>query len=96
MTTTQKIDRVVTNRWLGLPIFIVIMFARVLAWRSPSARGVVTDWANDGISGDGWPVHRQRRVRRGHRGMRGRAFPGRRLMSQNILGEDEESELPCR
>ncbi len=53
MTTTQKIDRVVTNRILGLPIFIVVM--ALVYWLAVSiGGGVVTDWANDGISGDGW------------------------------------------
>ena len=53
LSTTQKIDRVVTNRILGLPIFIAIMF--FVYWLSISiGTGVVTDWANDGISGDGW------------------------------------------
>ena len=53
VSTTQKIDRVVTNRFLGLPIFIVIMF--FVYWLAVSVGGgVVTDWANDGISGDGW------------------------------------------
>ncbi len=53
LTTSQKIDRVVTNRWLGLPIFIVIMF--FVYWLAVTVgTGVVTDWANDGISGDGW------------------------------------------
>ena len=53
MTTTQKIDRVVTNRWLGLPVFVVIM-ALVYYLAISVGTGVVTDWANDGISGDGW------------------------------------------
>ena len=53
LTTSQKIDRVVTNRWLGLPIFIVIMF--FVYWLAVTVgTGVVTDWANDQISGDGW------------------------------------------
>ena len=52
MTTTQKIDRVVTNRWLGLPIFVVVM-ALVYYLAISVGTGVVTDWANDGISGDG-------------------------------------------
>ena len=44
LTTSQKIDRVVTNRWLGLPIFIVIMF--FVYWLAVSVGGgVVTDWA---------------------------------------------------
>ena len=53
LTTTQKIDRVVTNRVLGIPIFIVIMFCVYFLAVSVGG-GVVTDWANDGISGDGW------------------------------------------
>ena len=53
MSTTQKIDRVVTNRFLGLPIFIVIMF--FVYWLAVTVgTGPVTDWANDGISGDGY------------------------------------------
>lgn len=53
LSLTQKIDRVVTNRILGLPIFIGVMF--FVYWLSISiGTGVVTDWANDGISGDGW------------------------------------------
>lgn len=53
LTTTQKIDRVVTNRVLGIPIFIAIMFC-VYFLAVSIGGGVVTDWANDGISGDGW------------------------------------------
>lgn len=53
MTTTQKIDRVVTNRWLGLPIFVLVMF--LVYFISVSTVGQVgTDWANDGLFGDGW------------------------------------------
>ena len=53
LTTSQKIDRVVTNRWLGLPIFIAIMF--FVYWLAVTVgTGPVTDWANDGISGDGY------------------------------------------
>lgn len=53
MTTTQKIDRVVTNRILGIPIFVAIMF--LVYYISVSTVGtLVTDWANDGLFGDGW------------------------------------------
>lgn len=53
LNTTQKIDRVVTNRWLGLPIFIVIM--TLVYYIAVSTVGTVaTDWANDGLFGDGW------------------------------------------
>ncbi len=53
LTTTQKIDRVITNRVAGIPIFIVIMFC-VYYLAVSVGGGIVTDWANDGISGDGW------------------------------------------
>ena len=53
LTATQKIDRVVTNRWLGIPIFVVVM-AFVYWLAITIGTGPVTDWANDGISGDGW------------------------------------------
>ncbi len=53
MTTTQKIDRVITNRILGIPIFIVIM--ALVYYISVSTVGTIaTDWANDGVFGDGW------------------------------------------
>ncbi len=53
LSTSDKIDRVVTNRWLGLPIFAVIMF--LVYWISMVGIGVMaTDWANDGLFGDGW------------------------------------------
>ncbi len=52
-TATQKIDRVVTNRWLGIPIFIVVM--TLVYYLSVSTIGTLfTDWANDGVFGDGW------------------------------------------
>ena len=92
MSTTQKIDRVVTNRFLGLPIFVVIMF--FVYWLAVSVGGgVVTDWANDGISGDGWLY------------TGGEAFDEATAeyedaqaqitaYVENILGEDEVSGLP--
>lgn len=53
LSTTQKIDRVVTNRWLGIPIFIVTMF--FVYFVAVSTVGTLfTDWANDGLFGDGW------------------------------------------
>ena len=53
LTTSDKIDRVVTNRWLGLPIFIIVMF--LVYWISMIGVGsAATDWANDGLFGDGW------------------------------------------
>ena len=53
LSTSDKIDKVVTNRWLGLPIFAVVMF--LVYWIAMVAVGApATDWANDGLFGDGW------------------------------------------
>jgi len=53
LTSSDKIDKVVTNRWLGLPIFAIIMF--LVYWISMVGVGsAATDWANDGLFGDGW------------------------------------------
>ena len=53
LTTSDKIDRVVTNRFLALPIFAVVMF--LVYYISVSTVGAfATDWANDGVFGDGW------------------------------------------
>lgn len=53
MSTSDKIDRIVTNRWAALPIFAVVMF--VVYYISMSTiGGVCTDWVNDGVFGDGW------------------------------------------
>ncbi len=53
LSVSDKIDRVVTNRWLGLPIFAVVMF--LVYWVAMVAVGApATDWANDGLFGDGW------------------------------------------
>ena len=53
LTISDKIDKVVTNRWLGLPIFAVVMFlVYLIAMVGPGAWA--TDWANDGLFGDGW------------------------------------------
>ena len=53
MSTSDKIDRIVTNRWLGLPIFGIIMWA--VYWIAMVAVGApATDWANDGLFGDGF------------------------------------------
>ena len=53
LTTSDKIDKVVTNRWLALPIFAVVMF--IVYYVSVTTVGTwATDWANDGVFGDGW------------------------------------------
>ena len=53
MTTSDKIDRIVTNRWLGLPIFALIMFI-VYYVSMVTVGAAATDWANDGLFGDGY------------------------------------------
>ena len=53
LSTSDKIDRIVTNRWLGLPIFAAVMFA--IYWIAMVGVGApATDWANDGLFGDGY------------------------------------------
>ena len=53
LTRSDRIDKVVTNRWLGLPIFAAVMF--LVYWIAMVAVGApATDWANDGLFGDGW------------------------------------------
>ena len=55
MTASDKIDRIVTNRWLALPIFAVVMF--IVYYVSVTTVGTwATDWANDGVFGDGWSL----------------------------------------
>ena len=53
LSVSDKIDRVVTNRWLGLPIFAVVMFL-VYYIAMVTVGSSATDWANDGLFGDGW------------------------------------------
>lgn len=53
LSMSDKIDRVVTNRWLALPIFALIMII-VYTVSVTTVGGWATDWANDGVFGDGW------------------------------------------
>ena len=53
LSAYDKIDRVVTNRWLGLPIFAAVMFL-VYYIAMVTVGASATDWANDGLFGDGW------------------------------------------
>lgn len=55
MSTSEKIDWIVTNRWLGLPIFALIMFG--VYYLAISTFGTaMTDWVNDNLFGDGWEL----------------------------------------
>lgn len=54
-TDSDKIDHIVTNRWLALPIFAAVMF--LVYFISVTTVGTwATDWANDGVFGDGWSL----------------------------------------
>ena len=53
LSASDKIDRIVTNRWLGLPIFAAVMFL-VYYISMVTVGSAATDWANDGLFGDGW------------------------------------------
>ncbi len=53
LTKSDKIDKVVTNRWLGLPIFALVMFL-VYYISMVTVGASATDWANDGLFGDGY------------------------------------------
>lgn len=55
LTISDKIDRIVTNRWLALPIFAAVMF--LVYYISVTTVGTwATDWANEGVFGDGWSL----------------------------------------
>ena len=49
---SDRIDKVVTNRWLAIPVFVLAI--SLMGWLAVVPGGVVTDWANDGFLGDGW------------------------------------------
>ncbi|NLZ45086.1 MAG: ferrous iron transporter B, partial [Clostridiales bacterium] len=53
LTTSDKIDKIVTNRWLALPIFAVVMF--IVYFVSVTTVGDwASDWTNEGVFGEGW------------------------------------------
>lgn len=53
LTTSDKIDKIVTNRFLALPIFAAVMF--IVYYVSVTSVGtLLADWTNDGLFGDGW------------------------------------------
>lgn len=53
LTSSDKIDKIVTNRWLALPVFAAVMF--LVYYVSITTVGTwATDWANDGVFGEGW------------------------------------------
>lgn len=53
LSTSDKIDRIVTNRFLALPIFVIVMFlVYYISWTTVGT--FVTDWMNDGVFGNGW------------------------------------------
>lgn len=71
LTLSDKIDRVLTNRFLALPIFALIMF--LVYYISVSTVGQwATDWANDGVFGEGWQLF-------------GRFIPGLPVLMEGLL-----------
>ena len=55
LSLSDKIDKIVTNRWLALPIFALVMF--IVYYVSVTTIGTyATDWANDGVFGEGWEL----------------------------------------
>ena len=61
LSSSDKIDRIVTNRWLGLPIFAVVMFL-VYYIAMVTVGSSATDWANDGLFGDGWHLIQNQKI----------------------------------
>ena len=60
MSTSEKIDRIVTNRILGLPIFILVMWAVYAIATGANAFGTAgTDWVNDNLFGEGFELFGQ-------------------------------------
>lgn len=55
LTVSDRIDKIVTNRWLALPIFAAVMFV-VYFVSVTTVGGWVTDWVNDGVFGEGWSL----------------------------------------
>ncbi|MCI8613905.1 MAG: ferrous iron transport protein B [Lachnospiraceae bacterium] len=55
LTKSDKIDKVVTNRWLALPVFALVMIL-VYTVSVTTVGAWATDWANDGVFGDGWSL----------------------------------------
>ncbi|MBP3457993.1 MAG: ferrous iron transport protein B [Lachnospiraceae bacterium] len=74
MTVSDKIDKIVTNRWLALPIFAVVMW--LVYYVSVTTVGTwATDWANDGVFGDGWHLF----------GIESVYIPGVPVLVENLL-----------
>ncbi|MDO4303212.1 MAG: ferrous iron transport protein B [Bacillota bacterium] len=71
LTVSDKIDRIVTNRWLALPIFAVVMFIVYYVTVS-TVGGWATDWVNDGVFGEGWSLF-------------GLEIPGIPVLVENLL-----------
>ena len=71
LTVSDKIDKIVTNRWAALPIFAIVMF--LVYYVSVTTVGTwATDWANDGVFGEGWSLF-------------GLEIPGIPVLVENLL-----------
>jgi len=96
MTTSDKIDRIVTNRWAALPIFAAVMF--LVYYFSVTTVGTwATDWVNDGVFGDGWHLFGIGRAAYGEAtGEYGRADQIVAALEEGLTSvdiEDEEGEV---
>ena len=88
LSTSDKIDRVVTNRWLGLPIFAAIMFL-VYYIAMVTVGSAATDWANDGLFGDGYHLFG---IGSGAYGDDSEAYTDAANVLDAFVGLDEEAE----
>ena len=88
LSTSDKIDRIVTNRWLGLPIFAAIMFL-VYYIAMVTVGSAATDWANDGLFGDGYHLFG---IGSGAYGDDSEAYTDATNVLDAFVGLDEEAE----
>ena len=89
LSYSDKIDRVVTNRWFGLPIFALVMF--LIYWIAMVGVGAsATDWANDGLFGDGFHLFA---IGSGEAGEAGEEYAAAVNAVDVFAGFDEESSI---
>ena len=91
LSASDKIDKIVTNRWLGLPIFAIIMTLVYMLSMASFAPGTkLTDWANDGLFGDGWHLLG---IGSGAYGEASEEFGDASNVIDAFIGLDEESDV---
>ena len=91
LSASDKIDKIVTNRWLGLPIFAIIMtLVYMLSMASFAPGTMLTDWANDGLFGDGWHLLG---IGSGSYGEASEEFGDASNVIDAFIGIDEDSDV---